>query len=319
MNRMSNKVKKNKCLYYFIIILFVILCGVNFTNFFNEYKTRMEENIEGDLTYKNYNLEYVSEKTISENESEVIKIHYIDVGQGDSIFIELPNKETMLIDAGESNKAQMIYKYIIDLGYSHIDYLVGTHPHTDHIGGLSYIINNFSIGLIYMPKVVHTSKTYENLLSVIIEKGLKVIPAKSGMNIFSNNDLKVDIIAPNNDSYSNLNDYSVVIKISYKNRKFLFMGDAEVKSENEITHSVDADVIKIGHHGSKASSGEVFVDKVNAEYAIVMVGAVNKYDHPHKNILDRWSDSGAKIYRTDLNGNIVVVSDGSSLEVLSSR
>jgi len=170
-----------------------------------------------------------------------------------------------------------------------------------------------------MPKAVSTSKTYENLLNTISQKGLKVTPAKAGVNILNNNNLNIDIIAPNSESYSDLNNYSAVVKISYGNRKFLFMGDAETKSENEITKDVSADVIKIGHHGSDTSSDQSFVNKVKAQYVIIMVGTNNRYDHPYQIIIDRWENSGATIYRTDLNGNIVVSSDGKSININTSK
>ena len=224
----------------------------------------------------------------------------------------------MLIDAGESSKGKIISNYIANLGYSKIDYVVGTHPHTDHIGGLAYIISNFDIGNIYMPKVISTSKTYENLLNAISQKGLKITTAKAGVNIFSDENLNIGIIAPTGE-YSDLNNYSAVVKITYKNRKFLFMGDAETKSENNIISDVSADVIKIGHHGSDTSSGQTFVNKVNPKYVIIMVGSNNQYNHPYQLIIDRWINAGARVYRTDINGNIIVISDGESLDVNSSR
>lgn len=225
----------------------------------------------------------------------------------------------MLIDAGEASKGQVVANYIKLLGYSKINYLIGTHPHTDHIGGLAFIINNFSIESIYMPKAVSSSKTYENLLNTISEKSLKIKTAKAGVNIFYDNNLKIDIIAPNSNSYSDLNNFSAVIKITYGNKNFLFMGDVETKSENEIMTNVSADVIKIGHHGSDTSSGQSFVNKVKAKYAIITVGSNNKYNHPYQTIIDRWTNIGATIYRTDLNGNIVVTSDGNSLDINSSK
>lgn len=250
---------------------------------------------------------------------KLIQIHYIDVGQGDSIFIELPNKKAMLIDAGESSKGKVVANYITDLGYSKIDYIVGTHPHADHIGGLAHIINNFDIGDIYMPKIVSTSKTYENLINTISEKGLKITSAKAGMSIVSENDLNINIIGPN-EEYKDLNNSSVVIKIVYKDRKFLFMGDAETESEDDImTTDVSADVIKVGHHGSDTSSGKTFVSEVNPKYAIIMVGNNNKYKHPYQIIIDRWTGVGAKVYRTDINGNIIVTSDGKSLDIKLSK
>ena len=258
------------------------------------------------------------EITNNKTENNLIKVHFIDVGQGDSIFIELPNKKTMLIDAGESSKGKIVSNYISNLGYHKIDYIVGTHPHTDHIGGLAQIINTFDIGNIYMPNAISTSKTYENLLNTILQKGLKITTAKVGINIISEDDLNIDVIAPNKE-YNSLNNLSAVIKITYKNKKFLFMGDAETESENDIISDVSADVIKIGHHGSNTSSGQSFINKVNPEYAIIMVGNNNQYNHPYQIIIDRWTEIGAKIYRTDINGNIIISSDGNSIDINLSK
>lgn len=244
-----------------------------------------------------------------------MKVHYIDVEEGDSIFIELPNEKAMLIDAGEAVEGKKVINYIKQLGYSNIDYVVGTHPHTDHIGGLAQVINGFDVGKIYMPKVISTSKTYEKLLNTISMKGLKIQTAKAGVNIINENNLLIDIIAPNNDSYSDLNNYSVVIKITYQNRKFIFMGDAETISENEMLTDVTADVVKVGHHGSNTSSGQNFVDRVNAKYAIISVGSDNNYNHPNMNIVNRWENSGAKVYRTDLSGTIIAITDGNALSI----
>lgn len=244
-----------------------------------------------------------------------MKVHYIDVGEGDSIFIELPNEKTMLIDAGEAVEGKKVINYIKQLGYSNIDYIVGTHPHTDHIGGLAQVINSFDLGKIYMPKVISTSKTYENLLNTISMKGLKIQTARAGVNIINEKNLLIDIIAPNRDSYSDLNNYSIVIKITYKNRKFIFMGDAEMISENEILTDVTADIVKVGHHGSNTSSGQNFVDRVNAKYAIISVGSDNNYNHPNMNIVNRWENSGAKVYRTDLSGTIIAITDGNTLSI----
>ena len=241
---------------------------------------------------------------------DTLRVNYIDVGQGDSIFIELPNKETMLIDAGESYEADNVINYIKNLGISKIDYIVGTHPHTDHIGGLEEVINTFDIGSIYMPKATSTSKTYLDLLTTISDKGLSVKTAKSGVVILDEDNLKLEFIAPNSDSYSELNNYSAVLKLTYLDNTFLFMGDAETLSEDEITSDVDADVIKVGHHGSDSSSSLEFVKKVSPEYAIIMVGEGNSYNHPYQSIIDRYLSVGANVLRTDLDGNIVCDSDG---------
>ena len=201
--------------------------------------------------------------------NDLLKVHYLDVGQGDSIFIELPNNETMLIDAAESYQSENIINYLKNLNYQKIDYVIGTHPHTDHIGGLKDIINTFEIGKIYMPKVVSTTKTYESLLMTIKDKNLKINTAKAGTSIIDIDTLKINILAPNNSTYTELNNYSVVTKITYGTTKFLFMGDAEKLSENEIKEDVTADVIKIGHHGSNTSSSIDFIKKVNAKFPLV--------------------------------------------------
>lgn len=253
------------------------------------------------------------EASISTFSSGTLRVNYIDVGQGDSIFIQLPNNETMLIDAGEAYKSDNVINYLNNLGITKIDYVIGTHPHTDHIGGLEKVINTFDIGSIYMPRASSTSKTYEDLLITISSKGLKVKTAKSGVVVLDEDNLKLEFIAPNSDNYSELNNYSAVLKLTYLDNTFLFMGDAKTLSENEVTCDVDADVIKVGHHGSDSSSGIEFVKKVSPEYAIIMVGVGNSYNHPYQSIIDRYESVGAKILRTDLDGNIVCDSDGNKV------
>lgn len=251
--------------------------------------------------------------------NDLLKVHYLDVGQGDSIFIELPNNETMLIDAAESYQSENIINYLKNLNYKKIDYVIGTHPHTDHIGGLKDIINTFEIGKIYMPKVVSTTKTYESLLMAIKDKNLKINTAKAGTSIIDTDALKINILAPNNSTYTELNNYSVVTKITYGTTKFLFMGDAEKLSENEIKEDVTADVIKIGHHGSNTSSSIDFIKKVNAKYGIISVGLNNKYNLPKEEIITNWENSGTKIYLTSINGTVRASSDGTNIKIESEK
>lgn len=251
--------------------------------------------------------------------NDLLKVHYLDVGQGDSIFIELPNNETMLIDAAESYQSENIINYLKNLNYKKIDYVIGTHPHTDHIGGLKDIINTFEIGKIYMPKVVSTTKTYESLLMAIKDKNLKINTAKAGTSIIDTDALKINILAPTNSTYTELNNYSVVTKITYGSTKFLFMGDAEKLSENEIKENVTADVIKIGHHGSNTSSSIDFIKKVNAKYGIISVGLNNKYNLPKSEIITNWENSGTKIYLTSINGTVRASSDGTNIKIESEK
>lgn len=258
--------------------------------------------------------------TKQENQSnnadvDSIKVNYLDVGQGDSIFIELPNGKTMLIDASTKDYGEGIVEYIKDSGYDKLDYLVATHPHADHIGGMEEVVKSLDIGEIYMPKATTTTKTYKNLLLAIKDKGLSINTAKAGENIFSDDNLQINILAPNSDKYESLNNYSAVVKITYKNRKFLFMGDAEKLSEKEITADVSADILKVGHHGSSSSTSEEFLKKVNPSAAVISCGVDNSYGHPHSetlNILERFN---IQIFRTDTMGTIIAESDGNSLDI----
>lgn len=246
---------------------------------------------------------------------EDLIIHFLDVGQGDSIFVELPNNETILIDAGEKKYEDVVNDYITSLNYERVDYVIGTHPHTDHIGGLENIINNFEIGSIYMPKVSSNTKTYFSLLETIDDKNSTINVAKKGMNIVNEDNLLVTILSPTEDEYEDLNNYSIVLKIIYYDTSFLFMGDAEKDVEEKILDDVDVDVVKIGHHGSTTSSSSSFVNKVSAKYGIIQVGEDNSYNHPHDKIVKRWENSGTTIYQTDINGNIIVKSDGSNISI----
>ena len=264
-------------------------------------------------------IENDDKRSVSAFSEETLRVNYIDVGQGDSIFIELPNKKAMLIDAGEAYEVDKVINYLNNLGIKKIDYVVGTHPHTDHIGGLEEIITTFDVGSIYMPKATSTSKTYEDLLTTISNNGLKVKTAKNGVVVLDEDNLKLEFIAPNSDSYSELNNYSAVLKLTYLGNTFLFMGDAETLSEEEITSKIKADVIKVGHHGSDSSSGIEFVKKVSPEYAIIMVGEGNSYNHPYQSIIDRYESVGAKVLRTDLDGNIVCDSDGNKVSCSSDK
>ncbi len=243
-----------------------------------------------------------------------VKSHYIDVGQGDSIFIELPNQETLLIDAGEREYAEIVENYIKNLGYQEITYLVGTHPHSDHIGGLAYIIENIDIKNIYMPKATSTSNTYINLLETIKSIGLTINEAKQGVTILSANNLTIDIIGPV-EEYSNLNDTSAVIKLTYGDTTFLFTGDAEKESEEDLVLDFEVDVLKVGHHGSDTSSSNYLVDSIDPIYAIISVGEDNKYNHPSPTVVNKWQNDNAKVYQTNLCGDITVTSNGKDLSI----
>lgn len=259
----------------------------------------------------------LSSETTSEPQKDVLNVHFLDVGQGDSIFIELPDEKTMLIDAGENYHGEGIKNYIGDCGYSKIDYLIATHPHADHIGSMTYIVRNMDIGSIYMPKAAANTKTYENLLESILNKGLKITSAKAGLTIAKDSDYTINVVAPVTIDEDNLNNSSAVIKLTYKDNTFLFMGDAEEKELETITADISADVLKVGHHGSNTSTTEDFLNAVNPTYAVISLGEDNSYGHPHKKTLNLLEEFNCKVYRTDIDKTVVFSSDGKTISVKS--
>lgn len=251
-----------------------------------------------------------------------VQVHYLDVGQGDSEFIELPNGKTLLIDAGNPDDGQHIISYIKALGYSTIDVLVATHPHADHIGGMAAVVKSFAVGAIYMPKVADTTATFEGLLTAIKAKGLQVNTARAGVICLDGDGVTARFLAPTSAAYDDLNNYSAVLKLTYGHTSFLFMGDAEMLSENELLKSgadVDADVLKVGHHGSTTSTGTDFLAAVSPRYAVVSVGAGNSYGHPHQQTLKKLAKISAQVYRTDIAGTISITSDSKRLTVTTEK
>ena len=247
---------------------------------------------------------------------DLLTVHFIDVGQGDSILIQTSQGQNMLIDAGSNSKGEVVKEYLQKHGVSKVDILIGTHPHEDHIGGLDVVINNFDIGLIYMPKVAHTTKTYEDLLLAVQRKGLKIKSTAAGMDIPLEG-VDAQILAPEpNLKSDNLNDYSIVIRLTHGNISFLFQGDAEKRSEKHILDKeidIEADLIKLGHHGSSTSSSPEYIKAVKPSYAIITVGKDNKYGHPHVETMEFMDQLGIIVYRTDEDGTIVAISDGERL------
>lgn len=240
----------------------------------------------------------------------LMRVHFMDVGQADSAFIELGNGQTMLIDAGRGGDANSIINYIRELQYESIDYVVATHPHEDHIGGMATVLNNFNIGTMYMPKQAHTTNSFANMLDVIDDKKIDLYTAKAGVNILSSGILDIDILAPFSESESNLNNVSAVVRITYGKTVMLFTGDAEHVIENQLLNSgIDADVLKVSHHGAGSASSSGFIKEVSPEVAVISVGEGNSYGHPHADTLAILNEVGAKIYRTDELGTIVVTAD----------
>jgi competence protein ComEC len=252
---------------------------------------------------------------VTQKVSGNLKVSYIDVGQADSILITL-NQHSMLIDAGNNEDGTTVVNYIKSQGVSKFDYVIGTHPHEDHIGGLDNVINTFSINTIIMPNITSTTKTFEDVLTAISNKKLKITKPVSGTT-YSLDGAVITILAPNNSSYDDLNNYSVVIKLDYGKTSFIFAGDAENISESEMLskkYNLKSDVLKVGHHGSDSSTTSNFLKAVSPKYAIISVGTGNTYGHPTQNTLNKLSTAGVIVYRTDLSGTIIATSDGNTIK-----
>ena len=239
------------------------------------------------------------------------RVHFIDVGQGDSEFIELPNGKTMLIDAGTTESGEKVANYIAGLGYSRIDYIVATHPHEDHIGGMARVLRSFDIGEIWMPRATSNTATFEGLLDVIAEKGIPVHTAEEGKVICSDEGFSAIILSPSETSYSDLNDWSVILELDVGARSFLFTGDASSGVIGKAcSHHVD--VLKVGHHGSRTSTTPQLVEALSPDWAVISVGAGNSYGHPSEEVLSALSGV-AHLLRTDLDGTVTLSCDGETI------
>ncbi len=254
------------------------------------------------------------------NDEGKLLVSFIDVGQGDSVFVEFPGGKTVLIDAGEATGGETVVSHLMSRGCTMIDYVICTHPHSDHIGGMAEVLASFDVGEIYMPRAVHTTKTYERLLLTIQDKGLKIHTAKAGITIPVEPEVTVNMVAPVADDYEEMNDYSAVLRITYGKHSFLLTGDAEKISEKEMLDSgqdLQADVLKVGHHGSSSSSHKNFLETVAPSYAVISCGDDNDYGHPHKEVVKLLSDYGITTYRTDLHGTVTAITDGYELEFIT--
>lgn len=257
-----------------------------------------------------------------QNRTDTLKVHFLDVGQGDSILVQLPNGKNMLVDAGKNDSVSTIVNYLKNNGVKKIDYLVGTHPHEDHIGSLDAVIKNFEIVEVLMPKVTANTQTFRDVLTAIKNKGLKITTLKVGLNTLGDENFSVKVLAPNGDTYESLNNYSGVIKVKYKDVAFLLTGDAEELSEKEILASgadLKAQVLKVGHHGSHSSTSPEFLKAVNPKYAVISVGAGNDYHHPHQVTLNKLQKARVTVLRTDEKGTIVFTTDGKDIAINTAK
>ena len=244
-----------------------------------------------------------------------LSIHTIDVGQGDSILVQTPNSKNILIDGGDDNSHSIVSSYLKKHNIKNIDYIIATHFDSDHIGGLDNIIDKFNVLNIYAPNYETDTLSYKNLITSCSNKNLSLKYLNDGDFINIENNINLTVLAP---SYiqkeNNLN--SIVFKIDYKNKSFLFTGDAEASNELDIIKNYDLndiDFLKVGHHGSSSSTTSEFLKEISPDVAVISCGYKNQYGHPHKSTLDTLDKNNILTYRTDILGNIVFYSDGDTI------
>lgn len=253
-----------------------------------------------------------------------LKVHFIDVGQGDSILIEEPGGHNILVDGGDRADivAAQIINYLKNRNIKKLDYIISTHPHADHIGGLVDIIDSFEVTAVLDSGKVHSSKTYEDYLIKIDQENINFDTPRQGdkLNI---GDIKIHFLHPdqNLDQYD-LNNSSLVFLLKYGQQSFLFTGDIEKEVEKELLRknpNLKADIIKVPHHGSDTSSSAAWVKSLKPKTAVIQVGSDNNYDHPKAKIIKLYQSTGANLFRNDLNGNIVITADGRNHTVKTER
>ena len=246
-------------------------------------------------------------------------IHYIDVGQADASLV-LCDGKTMLIDGGNVADSSLIVAYLKKLNIDYLDYIVCTHAHEDHVGGLSGALSVARAGVVYAPQTETNSKAYNNFLRKVSEQNLRITHPTIGSCITLGNS-NIQFIGPISEATSDLNNSSIVLKITYGDTSFLFTGDAEREEEQTLLgkEMLESDVLKVGHHGSDTSTSYPFLREVMPEYAVISVGKSNSYGHPTETVLSRLRDADVKVYRTDLQGDIIVRSDGENITVTATK
>lgn len=253
--------------------------------------------------------ELVNVKTLNTK----IKVYFLDVGQADCVLIQNEN-ENMLIDAGNNEDGKKIVSYLKNLGINDFKYVVGTHPHEDHIGGLDNIIKDFNIGKVLLPDAYTTTATFEDVLIALEDKNLNFEVPKIGQT-FSLGEARIEVIYTESNP-EDLNDASIVLRVDFGKNSFLFSGDATSRIEKKILDkNIDVDIYKVAHHGSSYSNSELFLSKVSPSIGIISAGQNNSYNHPHTEVVKRLEKMNVKLYRTDKAGTILVTSDGKNFDI----
>ena len=249
-----------------------------------------------------------------------MSVYYLDVGQAESILLIFPDGKTGIIDAGSYENGPFVIQKMKELGFKDIDYMFVTHAHADHIGGMGDVVKEFNVGDIYMPYTPIDSSidtfSYNHFLQEVNKKLYTIHEAKYGT-VIDNGMYRIEVIYPTDAiEHEDLNQHSLILRILYNHASFLFTSDAGFYAEYNILQSdISADILKVGHHGSYDSTSQQFLSQVSPETAIICVGKDNPHNLPNNNVLNRLEELGINIYRTDINGTIIIKTDGNQYQI----
>lgn len=296
------------------LIIFIVVVVIAAISFFGEKAGFLDGSLDG-LEQTMGGLE-----TVADENNNGFSVHYIDVGQGDCSLV-LCDEKSMLIDAGENGHEEDVINYLRSNSIQKLDYIIATHQHSDHIGGLAEVIEEFGAETLIMPRLTKaqtpTNSTYTDFLNAVKNSDMKVISSKVG-DVYQLSSATFEIYGPVTNDAEDINNMSIVMKVTYGENTFLFTGDAEKEEELEIIDTganLDCDVLKVGHHCSKTSSSKEFLAAVTPEICVIQVGENNDYGHPHSAPLKRIKGYTEEIYRNDICGDIIISTDGSNLTV----
>lgn len=257
---------------------------------------------------------------IDGEEQSLMHVHFIDVGQGDSILIQTPAKKTILIDGGPPKAGQKVIDYLDHLKIEELDLIIATHPDIDHIGGLSDIMKSIKVKKIIDSGKFYTTKTYFKYINQIKQDKIPIETATKGENIHIDPSLKIKVLNTYEQRKNN-NQSSIVLKITYDNIDFLLMADVEKEQEKELQkeYNLQADIVKIAHHGSRTSSSLEFLQEVDPQIALITYSKKNKYGHPVKRVIENLNYINAYIYSTAVFGNIMIQTDGQNFFIIPEK
>ncbi len=306
----GSNAKNKKLIYMLIVLVIAVITSVGSSlGWWGEF-SEDPGNTLGNFTQSNHR----------NDKNNDFSVHFIDVGQGDCTLV-LSNNMAMLIDAGENGHETDVINYLRSMKIDKLDYIIATHQHSDHIGGIPEVLEEFDADNIIMPRLTKeqtpTNSTYKSFLTALQNSDARIISAKPGLK-YQLGDAEFEILGPVTDDCEDINSMSAVTKITYGNNSFLVTGDAEKDEELEIVENgadLDCDVLRVGHHGSSTSSSREFLEAITPEICVISCGANNDYGHPHDKALKRISYQTDEVFRTDICGSIVMTSDGENIVI----